>query len=300
VLRVDLPPPTHPPQAVHHLAHGVAVRLRRSGARAAVLLVVSDRALQAPPDRLVRAVGAVLAQRSVVLRGVVGVTRRAFRSLTCRDPRCCPRSGRSIDLVLTSEVAMTHLLAGTRLPDDRADRTSAPLTAAMRLRWRQIWTRALAAGRLERCYRPGFALALGDRVLADIVMTSALGVPAGPAPPTAHSWLGQPWTHSWPPPAATAAECFERLARAERVVAAAARHGPPGRRADALAVLAVICWYGGRRDLARVHAEAALVDRPHHSLAGTLLGLLILGAPPPWSRAPGGGTVTSLTARILR
>jgi hypothetical protein len=302
VLRVDLPPPAQPPEAVHDLAHRIAQRLRGAGARAAVLLVVSDRVLQAPPSRLVRAISAVLAQRSVALRGVIGVTRRAFRSLTCRDPRCCPRSGRSIDLVLTSEVAMTRILAGDRFPEDCSSRSSSLLTAAVRDRWWQIWTEALAAGRLHQYHRPGFALALADKQLADRVMTSAIGShpigtspyargTAAASPILAPGWTGPPWGRN------SAADRFERLARAEQVVQAAARHGPPGHRADALAVLAVITWYGGRRDLARHHAEAALLDRPHHSLAGTLLGLLLLGAPPPWARPPDVGTVTSLTVR---
>jgi hypothetical protein len=105
----------------------------------------------------------------------------------------------------------------------------------------------------------------------------------GPAPTAAPAGLTDvPGWHRWlerPPEPGLA-----RLTRAVRVVAAAAREGPPGHRADALAVLGVLAWYAGRGDRAVLLLECALRERRHHGLALTVLGLVALDSPPPWAR----------------
>ena len=106
VLRANLPPPAHPRALVHLLARRVADRLMRYGSRSAVLLVASERALQAPPVRLIRSLRTGLRHHGIALREVVGVTRRGFRSLGCHDRRCCPRSGHPLAAVTASRVAI--------------------------------------------------------------------------------------------------------------------------------------------------------------------------------------------------
>jgi Domain of unknown function (DUF4192) len=118
VLRANLPPPAHPREVVHHLVQRVADRLVRYGARSTVLLVASERVLQAPPVRLVRSLRTGLRRRGIELREVVGVTRRGFRSLGCHDRRCCPRSGHPLAAVTASPVAIMHASAGDTVAGD--------------------------------------------------------------------------------------------------------------------------------------------------------------------------------------
>ena len=128
VLRANLPPPGLPREVIHQLAQRVADRLQRYGSRSTDLLVASERVLLAPPVRLVRALRTVLRCRGIALREVVGVTRRGFRSLSCRDRGCCPHSGHSLAAVTTSPVAIMHAMAGDTLAEDRPPEhgTSAP------------------------------------------------------------------------------------------------------------------------------------------------------------------------------
>jgi hypothetical protein len=130
VLRANLPPPAHPRELVHHLAQRVADRLVRHGSRSAVLLVACERALQAPPVRLIRSLRTGLHRRGIALREVVGITRRGFRSLACHDRRCCPRSGHPLAAVTASPVAIMHTLAGDTMAEDLPSSPNAPTTDA--------------------------------------------------------------------------------------------------------------------------------------------------------------------------
>jgi hypothetical protein len=322
VLRVDLPPPTLSRELLHHIAQQLAIRLRGAGASATVALVMSARALKAPPFRLIRSLREVLMRRRIELIDVIGVTPRRFRSLICPAHRCCPRSGEPVASVLTSNVSLAHILAGEALaehaPDDPLPRPAAatepeqpaappdppdppptsagppptsadppPLRPKERETWWRVWVAALDSGHLAPQHQPGFALALADDVFRDAVLATSMGAPTDalerPAAPDAapagladvpgwHRWLERP-----PEPG------LARLTRAVRVVAAAAREGPLGHRADALAVLGVLAWYAGRGDRATLLLDCALRERRHHGLALTVLGLVALDSPPPWA-----------------
>jgi hypothetical protein len=321
VLRVDLPPPTLSRQLLHHIAQQLAIRLSGAGASATVALVMSARALKSPPFRLIRTLREVLLRRRIEMIDVIGVTPRRFRSLICPAYRCCPRSGEPVASVLTSNVSLAHILSGEALADhapDHPPRRSAatskpppapeqspeppgppdpppvdppPLPPKVRETWWRVWVAAFDAGHLAAEHQPGFALALADEVLRDAVLATSMGAPTHalepPAAPDAapagltdvpgwHRWLERP-----PEPG------LARLTRAVRVVAAAAREGPPGHRADALAVLGVLAWYAGRGDRATLLLDCALRERRHHGLALTVLGLVALDSPPPWAQTYG-------------
>jgi hypothetical protein len=315
VLRVDLPPPAQPREVLHHIALRLAERLREAGVRAAVAVVASDRVMQSPPERLIRSLRTVLRQRGVDLHDVIGVTSRAFRSLLCRDDRCCPRSGHPIAAVYVSRAAMMHVIAGDALargeptgprPRGPADRVphvaptadagrdaarppptdqdpppaagppSQPrLTDADRERWWRAWTAALDAGALAPGDRAGFCLALADAHLRDGVLKTAMGAPAGGRGPD----VDPDWRRRIQ---RSPSDDLALLNRAVAALEAAVRAAPAGRRADALAVLAVLAWYAGHGERARILATRAGYDQPGHSLAGTMLGLVLLETPPPW------------------
>ncbi|MGZ4612463.1 MAG: DUF4192 family protein, partial [Kineosporiaceae bacterium] len=82
------------------------------------------------------------------------------------------------------------------------------------------------------------------------------------------------------------AEVFE----AGRVLLAAiARGAPPGRRAEALALLAWMSWWQGIGARSRLLAALALRDRPGHRLAGLVDALLLHGVPPSWVKVGSAG-----------
>ena len=347
VLRVDLPPPTLSRDVLHHLAQQLAARLRGAGASATVVIVMSTRALKAPPFRVIRALREVLACRRIEVIDVIGVTPRRFRSLICPAHRCCPRSGEPVASVLTSNVSLAHILSGDALADRRtaapprlaaqaaqtrpptpepapeaapdpvpepaaeppppppptapdaepppnassARVAAPPLAPHERGTWWRIWVAALDSGELDPELQPGFALALADHVFRDAVLATSMGAPTHAFEPDVSADGGllgltdvpgwQRWLERPPGPS------FARLARAVRVVAAAAREGPLGHRADALAVLGVLAWYAGRGDRATLLLDHALREQRHHGLALTVLGLIALDSPPPWARTYG-------------
>jgi hypothetical protein len=359
VLRVNLPPPYRSREVVHHLARRVADRLLGAGIRATVLLVASDRAVQSPPLRVVRSFRVVLRQRGIEIRDVIGVSRRAFRSLSCRDRRCCPRTGHPLAFVAASPVAVMHARAGDTMaeeaappiqplvagiPDDAApptepsvpdipgdavDRHPAPrpqprpgrarhpdpkhpppdprrphlpvstghpaprgpagasphrnateLSPAERDHWWRVWTAALAVGDIGHPHRSGLAAALADPVLRNGVLATALGASPDARGPTEVS--------GWRQALETPPERIEgdQVDRATRVVALSVLCCPPEDAADGLAVLGVLHWYLNNRRRAHELALDSLRRRRGNSLASTLLGLLLAGVPPPWTRTP--------------
>jgi hypothetical protein len=62
-----------------------------------------------------------------------------------------------------------------------------------------------------------------------------------------------------------------------------ARTAPPGRRAQALAVLSWMAWWSGAGARARLLAGRALDDEPGHRMALMLDQLLLRGVPPGWA-----------------
>jgi hypothetical protein len=208
-----------------------------------------------------------------------------------------PRAGPPPDAttLAATDLEMAALQAVAAKPP--ADPESPPANPAtglapeQRERWWRIWTAALQTGDLPPANRSGFALALADEILRDAVLVTSMGAPTEAMEPPSAALGGVPTSLAnvpgwqlWlevPPP-----EDRTRLIHAVRALSAAAREGLAGHRADTLAVLGVVAWYADRGDRARQLVERALRERPDHSLALTVLGLVSLGASPPW-RATG-------------
>lgn len=74
----------------------------------------------------------------------------------------------------------------------------------------------------------------------------------------------------------------DMLERVQGVLEGVARHAPPGRAVSPLAVAAYLAWWSGDGARARVLAEQALEEDPHHSLAGLVRDALARACPPPW------------------
>jgi len=80
----------------------------------------------------------------------------------------------------------------------------------------------------------------------------------------------------------------ELLARGTALLAAVARAAPPGRRADALALLAWAAWWAGEGARGRLLAARAMADQPSHTLAALVDQLLYVGVAPGWTRRRAG------------
>jgi hypothetical protein len=74
----------------------------------------------------------------------------------------------------------------------------------------------------------------------------------------------------------------ELLERGRVLLSAVAREAPPGRRVDALALLAWSAWYAGHGSRGRLLVQRALADVPTHRLARLVDQLLFLGVAPTW------------------
>ena len=243
---------------------------------------------------------------------MIGIDESRYGSYFCRDEACCPPQGRSIEEALTSRAAAASVTEGMTLSADESDLVAdvAPvddstltdelLVARPRLDAAQsfaVWTRLMgepadardpaAADLADLCN------ALDDVCLRDAVLASAAGPLGRDGMALAALVLrGQ---------AALAFARIDELApdeeaigRAWRVLAALARHAPPGRRAQALAVLSWLAWWQGRGATGRLLTERALADVADHRLATLVDEILTAMVPPPWvertraalSRAP--------------
>lgn len=306
VARLDLPAARTRRVALQ----GLARMLRRAGEEQAVVLVVSDVGGDPRPGPdgrpvpvhrvLVHQVRRELPRHGIGVVDVLAVGPTAFRSCLCEDLRCCPVTGTSLAEVAASEVSASMVLAGIPLGASAEATTAdvepvppptaepgrgtagwgAPGNRAPALaRWRQLLDEeATDPGPL-----PGLLEALADTTLRDALLVSL--VPgAGRSP---ERLLAAPDGRDLP-------ELFGRrpdpelAERGRRVLAAAARYAPAGRRAEPLSMLAWLAWWCGDGARARHLTQRALADAPGQRLA-TLVGeLLARGAPPPWAAAEAG------------
>jgi Domain of unknown function (DUF4192) len=303
VARVDLPPPQHR-RAVARILTAAA---RRGGLRSVIVLVVLDPAGQAPPvlDRpgaaLIAALRSRLRQAGVAVLDVAVVSAGRYRSVDCRDERCCPPPGRSLGDLRTTRTAAAMILRGRTLADDEdalvADVAPRPwpddvtLPAGPRRpladlgRWRAAVAERVAApdGGVEP---PPEDVAWLVPALEDARFRDAAVVSLLPGGRRLASALAKGPTTRVPDFGA----CEERSPDADvfeagRVLlAAVARGAPAGRRAEALAVLAWMSWWEGAGARSRLLAALALRDRPEHRLAGLVDTLLLHGVPPTWVR----------------
>jgi hypothetical protein len=213
--RVDLPPPGlgRPGQraalrsALDPLASSTPEA--RGPATAVAAVIASEQALDPPAPRILPVLRREVRRRGLKLVDVVGVTSTAYRSLDCPDRRCCPRSGRSLEEVLSSRAAMAYVLNGATLApteqgviaDVRPSPAAAhlaraapvPLTRAERRGWWRRWVTGFEATR-EGVPDPaidltGLAGALHDPDLRDRVLMDLLGVDPSVLP----SWLAGGW-----------------------------------------------------------------------------------------------------------
>jgi Domain of unknown function (DUF4192) len=207
ILRADLPGPEASRSRLRNLIRGWIDPITRSRAHGLVAILASERALSIPPPAIVSVLRREVRTQRVRLLDVIGVTPTGYRSLNCRDPRCCPEQGRPIDEVMASRSAATHVLRGdalaetadellrdvrpepgldprpgplaTQLRDHPA--TSACLPPSQRQEWWRHWVEAFASARAGRpevgTPVPGLSGALHDPFLRDAVQLDLLGAP---------------------------------------------------------------------------------------------------------------------------
>ncbi|MEJ2579755.1 MAG: DUF4192 family protein, partial [Kineosporiaceae bacterium] len=227
---------------------------------------------------------------------VIGVGPTAFRSHLCSDPGCCPARGTPLSQVAASQVAATMVFGGASLlPDEEsviADVKPGPApearsgpggepgwggpadrTAAL-ARWREL----VVAGDPDPGPLPGLLDALVEPSVRDALLL-CLVPGSGELPERVLAGadgmvdLAGVLSHRPDPDLAE---------RGRRVLSAAARYAPAGRRADPLAVLAWLAWWRGNGTRGRLLAMRALADVPGHRLAVLVTQLLAEGVPPPW------------------
>jgi len=323
-IRVDLPPTDR--HRVPLESH-VRV-LREHGDDAVVVLVVSDRPAAgrpsrrpaappgapppAPPrQRLARDVRQRRAQEGFDVLDTLAVGDVAWRSYTCQDERCCPPTGHPMSVVESSAVAAWHVSQGEVLSPDEvsflayvdpepladappegavassaAEPVGEPEPAHEALaRWRALLA-ADGGDRPDGEVPPDVRWlvdALLDLRFRDALMLTLL--PGSGTLPAEALLRGErallDRLFDEPPDA-------DLLARATALLAAVARTAPPGRRADALAVLAWAAWWAGDGTRGRLLAARATADRPSHTLAALIDQLLFVGIPPGWTRRQAG------------
>ncbi len=301
VARVSLPPVELTGAALD----AMVTPLRRSDAGGVVVLVVSDDAATGW-ERRARTMRSRLRRAGLEVLDVLLVGSTSYRSLLCTNESCCPPAGHCLDEVWSSEVAAVAVSQGRvvldaehdLVADIRPDPAPACLGGPSRgtAWWFRRWSGALdahaAGAQTEQLAREwveaGLTHALRDGHLRDAVMLravpgagrEALSCVRGEVPDLDR--------------ALTATPDRELLQRARALLAAVARVAPEGERADVLAVLAWLAWWGGDAARARLLVQAALGDRDGHTLAGLVDDLLLHAVPPPWvGPAPrtGGGRV---------
>jgi uncharacterized protein DUF4192 len=198
-----------PPDALRailpDIVRDLLVTVAASGAGGVLAIVADEQAFDRRPPAVVRVLRHEARSFGLHLFDVLGVTRTAFASLLCRDPRCCPPGGRPIEEVLSSRSAAVHVVHGDTVAESEADLLvdvtpgpsdpvdppsrllSGPRSDAQqsqwsavqeRCRWWESWTRACSgAARVPGSVEPlrGFAAALYDSHLRDAVLMGLLG-----------------------------------------------------------------------------------------------------------------------------
>jgi hypothetical protein len=315
ILRVDLPGPTVGRSQLRELIRAVIGPIVASPAKSVVAVVATERALVVPPPQIVSVLKREVRNLRLNLFDVLGVTTAAYRSLICRDHRCCPREGKAIEAVMSSKAAAVHVYNGDRLVETEddlvadvspeptppfdahtdggasANRASGPavLALAERHRWWTRWMEVLElSAKSNGPPLSGLSGALHDPFLRDALLMHLLGAcdpqvmamlegrdAASDDPDLADPDVGVLLAR--PPDG-------QRISSQSAVLAGAARVAVAGDRAPCLAMLALLAWYEGNGSRSRVLAERARADFPALSLTALVEDLLIRGTPPPWLR----------------
>ncbi len=280
VVRLDLPAP---PRLAAALAE--AVESLDSLADAAVVVVATqdDDLADAAAEAARRALDAA----GLDVQDALQVREDSYRMLLCDDAGCCPRAGRPIAEVLSSEVAAHPVLAGAVVGEPDALDDVVPVPARERpapaarppasvTGWFAAWRRSLDRGRDWPPFAGAFGAALHDVRLRDAVLADLGGEEDEVCAGVLRGGGLAPGSFDAHPDRA-------RLERATALLALTARVSPAGDRADALALLGFVAWYrGGSGPRARGLLDLALADRPGHRLADLLARLCTAGVPPPW------------------
>lgn len=297
VARVDLPAPEHRAPVVR----SVVGMLRRAATDEVVVLVVSDidggpRAgadgeVLIPHRDLVGWLRRDLPRRGIRVYDALVVGPHSFRSYSC-DASCCPPEGRSLDELAGSEMSAHMVLEGRTVLEREADLVAdVRPDPARRLSRRRLaraagtdpadqlrhWREALAAGADEPSDPAGLLVALRNVLLRDAVMFTLIpGSGLIPEQVLAGDTLAAGellWDHR---------PDEELVERGRRLLAALVRMAPAGERAEALAVLAWLAWWGNDAVRCRLLADLALQDRSGHRLAQLVAQLHVAGVPPTW------------------
>ena len=303
VLRADIPPPAQRTGALDRLAD----TLVRTGHVGMIALVVSDRPTRGSggvegPLRhrsLARSIRASGRRCGLVVPDVIGVDESRYRSYFCAGEQCCPPAGRSLDEALHSRAAAALVVEGLRLGDAEGDLVAdvtpvedCDLTAEL-LTSRErpdgdaaldLWARLQDepdADPPDLADLADLCNGLDDVLVRDAVLAATAG-PTGPdgldlARLVLSGQAGQAFARvDGCRPQADVVE------RACAVLAAVARQAPPGRRAEALAVMAWLAWWQGLGARGRLLADLALADVPEHRLAALVGRILAHLIPPAW------------------
>jgi hypothetical protein len=305
VCRVDLPPARHRRAVVD----SVLRMLRREGHDQLAALIVSDAepppgaagAIRLPHRALVRELERRARRRGLSVLDVFAVNSSHWRSYRCPDATCCPAQGYDLEAALTGPAAARLIAEGCVLAPDEAalladvdprspsvnaasvnaasvdavsvDAVSVDAASTLN-RWRALLADPTAVGTDDLAW---LVEALDDHWLRDAVLLTL--VPGAGTVPEEVLAGADP---------AVMENVFESvpdldlLERGRVLLSAVARSAPPGRRADALALLAWAAWFAGHGSRGRLLAERALADSPTHRLARLVDQLLSLGVPPTW------------------
>lgn len=306
VARVDRVDVTGPHGS--ELADQLADHVNADGAAQVALVVYTDGADAATAeDEDVAHLLAVLASAPemppVLDAWVVGPD--WYRCLTCEDQECCPRQGRPRSELDSTEVAAAFVMAGSAPAPDRSRLAPGRDEDKRRL---ASFARAVSAERrrvgagersdLDRVHRAHGVLI--GRLRATPPELARLGVTVSEVltRDALIAWLVRPgyervdrqWvdevfeyaysTRARPPD-------HSDLERATRTMVSAVRLARGEIRADLLAVLAWLRWWGGDGAGASVAGSEAVRLLPGQRLAGLVLQALERGLPPSWVRACG-------------
>ncbi len=313
VLRIDIPPRAHWGAELDHLVRILA----RTGHERVVALIASGpdgarggngsavrrtRGATSGPSgalphrQLARAIRSAGRRGGLPVVDVIGVDAKRYRSYWCQDVRCCPPAGHSVRQALASSVAVAHVVQGDCLVAGEQDLVAdvhpdpdSPLAELLGIRamptpadglelWAQLCGRGTPIGAAELA---DLCLALDDALFRDALL-AAVAAPQGPdGLDLARAVLD-----------GRAAEVFAALdahrpeqatiETARSLIAAVARQAPPGRRAEALAVLGWVEWWRGNGVAARLYTELAEQDVPGHRLADLVRAVLAAMVPPAW------------------
>jgi hypothetical protein len=109
-MRIDLPTTINSDE-IDLLAH----HFIRDEAEAA-LLVAYMPAARSDGDSLLISLGAGLIRNGIEIHESLLISGGRYRSIICRDPRCCPPTGKALPAIEDSAIAAEHVVAGIPMP----------------------------------------------------------------------------------------------------------------------------------------------------------------------------------------